>query len=48
MNNYKYIENAYETSRGYNENWKQLVRNKASYLDGYLDDFIEYLERTFK
>ena len=48
IDNYKYIENAYNISGSYNENWKQLVRNKASYLDGYLDDFIEYLERTFK
>lgn len=47
MDNYKYIENAYETSRGMSDNWKQIVIAKASYLDGYLDDFIEYLERTF-
>ena len=44
----KYIENAYNISGSYNENWKQIVIAKASYLDGYLGDFIEYLERTFK
>jgi hypothetical protein len=48
MENYKYIENAYKISGGDNDNWKQLVRTKASYLDGYLDDFIGYLERSFK
>ena len=46
--NYKYVENTYKISGGFNDNWKQIVRNKTSYLDGYLDDFIEYLERTFK
>lgn len=45
--NYAYIENTYKISRGMSDNWKQIVIAKASYLDGYLDDFIEYLERTF-
>lgn len=48
IENYKYVENAYNISGGYGERWKTVVRNKASFLDGYLDDFIEYLERTFK
>lgn len=47
VTHYAYIRNAYSISGSYNDNWKQLVINDASYLDGYLDDFIEYLERTF-
>lgn len=48
--NYKYIYNVYNLPgnyRTYGEHWKQLVRTKANFLDGYLDDFIIYLERTF-
>lgn len=45
--NYAYIENAYKISGGLNDRWKQIVITKASFLDGYIDDFIEYLERTF-
>lgn len=48
VENYAYIHNAYKISGSYSDNWKQLVKAKASYLDGYFDDFIEYLERTFK
>ena len=48
VENYKYIENAYNiSSRSANDNWKQLVINKASYLGGYIDDFVYYIEKTF-
>lgn len=46
--NYAYVYNTYKISGSYNDNWKKIVIEKASYLDGYLDDFIEYLEKTFK
>lgn len=48
IENYKYIENAYTISSRYgNDNWKQFVIDKASYLGDYIDDFIYYLEKTF-
>ena len=45
---YAYIKNAYDISGGKDDNWKQIVKSDAFYLEGYLDDFVNYLEETFK
>lgn len=48
IDNYKYVENIYINSGGKNDAWKQYVENKTKYLEDYLEDFINYLDKTFK